>query len=200
MSLLEELESPAFDGELFEQDADNNTIYTVKNFGVAQCKNPKDPSFDDWQAFVSCNYGFLRMMADKNGKLLAYTCALKLIPDPFPSRFHVGDWYVFEEYNIKQIKDFEIFIPRTIGDKWGVQWSYNAKTRCYTLVMPNAFGRTEHCFFAADNHVTSDCGDYDMSYAYNVKQTTPSKSIVELVPKILQKKNMLNRSKNIEQR
>lgn len=181
----------AFDGEFFEQDSDNNTIYTVKNHGTWHCKNPKDPTFDDWQACKSNNYGFLRVMLDKKGSLSSYVCAAKAIPDPFPSTFHIGNFYVFEEWNIGQMKDFEIVIPRWFDDRLGVHWSYDAKSRCYTLARPIAHARTdEPYFFTEDGRVISCCG----TYGYNVKQLSPSRDIIELVPKILQKKNELTRS------
>ena len=182
---MEEFNLRTFDGEKIERDIDENIIYTVKNHNTTQWNHPTNPSLDDWKARISINYGFVRAITDKNGHMLAYTCAIKIIPDPFSSRLHVGEWYAFEEYNIKQIKDFEIAIPRWIDDKTGVRWSYNAKDHYYTLIMPNAFGCSEHWFFTDDNHITSDYGEYDKTYKYNVKKTTPNEHVIKLVQRAL---------------
>ena len=177
-----------FDAASVEHVDNNDIILTIRNYGIVPWETPEDPSFDDWKGKTHTNYGFIRAITDKKGNVLAYTSASKIIPDPFPIKSRIGEWYAFEEFNINQIKDFEIAIPRWIDDKIGVRWSYDSKNHCYTLIMPNAFGCSEHWFITDGNYIISDYGNYDRTYKYAVKQMKPNQEIIKFVQQALQKK------------
>ena len=119
-----------------EPVGDDKLICTSKNEGFIWWRNPKDPSFDLWRATSFINYGFIRALCDKSGKVLAYSRAVKIIPDPFPSQFHVGKWYAFQEYNMEMMPEFQFNTLVYLGDSLGATWKYDLGNRSYQLNIP----------------------------------------------------------------
>ena len=135
-------------------------------------------------------YCFLRALCDKKGKLLAYTRAIPIAPDPFPSMFHKGQWYAFESYNAKLLKDFEITAYNFDGID--ANWKYNAQDNSYELKIPTYVGPIEHFFIVRDNEITTDYGQVETrTYDFNTKRNVPNPTVVKYINNQLVKDGVL---------
>lgn len=175
---------------------DDKLICTSKNEGFIWWENPKDPSFDSWRA-VPTNYGFIRALCDKSGNVLAYSRAIKIIPDPFPSEFHIGKWYAFQEYNMEMMPKFQVKTLGYPGDSLGATWEYDPENRSYQLNIQTPLGETKHWFVMADNRIISDYGEMDTrTYPYNTRHAKPDKEIVNRIKEALIIKGILPQQQN----
>lgn len=143
-------------------------------------------------------YPFLRAICDKNHNLLAYTHAMPIVPDPFPSTLHMGTWYAFETYNRELIKDFQItaynFHPLD-GLKYeqGLEpsqpdravWKYNRENNSYDLCIFVPVGTIDHCFLVTDKEIATDYGYELKYYKFNTVVDKPSPQVVNYMNKML---------------
>lgn len=183
-----------------EPASDDKLICTSKNEGLIWWEKPKDPGFDAWRN-VPTNYGFIRALCDKSGNVLAYSRAIRIIPDPFPSQFHIGTWYAFQEYNPEMMPKSKISALGYPGDSLGATWEYDLENRLYRLNIPTSFGEIKHWFVVSDDKITSDYGEMDLrTYPYNVRHTKPNKDVVNRVKEALIIKNVLPQRDNVANR
>lgn len=194
---------PNFENGFMEiSDGENgNKIYTFSTSFFVQWQRPKylddtvfeadETMYED--AFLS-NYGFLRATCDENGKILAYTRAMPIVPDPFPSHFHLGVWYAFETYNRELIKDFDINVYNggaldgilCFMDEYArpdsAKWKYNSELNSYDLQTFTGIGSIEHWFLVTDNDITSDYGLHETrTYKFNTNLKEPHPDVVSYV-------------------
>ena len=128
------------------------------------------------------NFGFVRALCDTKGDLLAYICARPIVPDPFQSLCHRGQWYAFESYNRELIKDFEITARAMHGEP--AKWEYISADNKYNLTIPTEFGDTKHWFLVQDNKVTSNYGlnnNGTKTYNFNGNLKYPNPDIVKFL-------------------
>jgi hypothetical protein len=151
------------------------------------------------------NYGFLRAICDKSGKILAYTRAKRLFPDPFPTQFRTGQWYAFEEYNQKLIKGFTYTACESENGSLG-EWTYDPKMRSYTLNIPNSMLENKHYFLVRNKNIITDYGDSDYRiYKYNGKKDKIDETTEMIITAgmidsgIIQKKEQVREKRNILQ-
>ena len=162
-----------------EYDAAGNIVYTAKDTNIVQ---PKDRKGTEYMWPV--HYGFIRALCDKQGNVLAYIRASKVHPDPFPSKFHQGEWYAFDEYHQELIGNFELHTQGYVFDDKGAQWSYDAAKRTYTLNIPVPVGIIEHWFMVSDDYIITDYGMVAADtrhYMYDVRNDKPNPKITETI-------------------
>lgn len=191
-------QQPNFENDFMEisTDENGNKIYTFsKAFFVAWPWRP-DTLKNKYMYTMAyeTNYGFLRVICDANSKILAYTRAMPIVPDPFPSQFHTYSWYAFETYNRELIKDFDINVY-DLGALSGIlcfmdenerpnqaNWKYNAKENTYDLKMFTEIGSIKHWFLVTDKDITSDYGMHETRrYKFNTNLNKPNPVVVSYV-------------------
>lgn len=129
--------------------------------------NDMHPQRSNYGDYDLPNYGFLRAICDKSGKILAYTRVKRLFPDPFPTQFRNGQWYAFEEYNQKLIKGFTYTAQESENGSMA-EWTYDPKMRSYTLSIPSATLEIKHYFLVRNKNIITDYGASDYRiYKYN---------------------------------
>ena len=175
---------------------DDKLICTTKNESLVWWEKPQDPGFDAWRA-VPTNYGFIRALCDKSGNVLAYSRAIKIVPDPFPSEFHIGKWYAFQEYNMEMMPKFQIKTLGYPGDSLGATWEYDLENRSYQLNIPTPMGKTKHWFVMSDNKIISDHDKMFRTYPYNTHQAKPDKNVVNRIKEALIIKGILPQQNRI---
>lgn len=191
-------QQPNFENDFMEisTDENGNKIYTFSKAFFVKCAWRPDTAIDKFKYSMGPmeNYGFLRVICDDKCNILAYTRAMPIVPDPFPSQFHTGSWYAFETYNRELIKDFNINVY-DMGALNGIlcfmdedakpdkaNWKYNAKENTYDLKMFTAIGSIEHWFLVTDKDITSDYGMHETRrYKFNTNLNKPNPVVVSYV-------------------
>ena len=157
-----------------EYDANGNIICTIQTVATAPWTHTTGYKFPSRDV-----HSFLRAICDKSGKVLSYANAKKLFPDPYYSNFHLGCWYVFEEYRPELMKNFKIHTFGTPWDEVGATWEYDADMRLYALHDQRSW---PHWFKIEGNHITTDYGEYETkTYPHNVIQQQPNKDVLDSV-------------------
>ncbi len=206
---------PSFENDFMEIDTDENgnKVYTFSKAFFVKCPWRPDTLKNKYMYTMAyeTNYGFLRAICDANGKLLAYTRAMPIVPDPFPSQFHTHSWYAFETYNRELIKDFDINVY-DLGALSGIlcfmdenakpdeaNWKYNSENNSYDLKMFTGIGSIDHRFLVRDNDITSDYGMHETrTYKFNTVAEKPQPHVVAYINNQL--KNAGIKSKGIKTR
>lgn len=189
---------PNFENDFMEvsTDENGNKVYTFSHaFFVAWPWRP-DTLKNKYMYTMAyeTNYGFLRAICDAEDKILAYTRAMPIVPDPFPSQFHTYSWYAFETYNRELIKDFDINVY-DLGSLNGIlcfmdenakpdkaNWQYNSENNSYNLEMFTEVGNIDHWFLVRDRDITSDYGMHETrTYKFNTVAEKPHPEVVEYV-------------------
>ena len=194
-----------------DTDENGNNVYTFsKGFFVnlPWCPDTLNNKQMCTTAYLT-NYGFLRVICNMNGKMLAYTRAMPIVPDPFPSQFHTHCWYAFETYNRELIKDFDINVY-DLGALSGIlyfmdenarpdkaNWQYNSENNSYNLEMFTEIGNINHRFLVRDGNIISDYGMHETrTYKFNTVAEKPHPEVVDYVNNQLVKSGIKPKNNN----
>ncbi len=156
-------------------------IYTFsnKNFIGAQQENK---FIVNWQ-----NYGFLRVMCNYDGKIVAYHCATKILPIPkLVDNYKHNYLYAFTEYNPEHLSAIKFTIKMTKCRVWNsnARWEYNSRDSLYKFIHPKitAKGELTEYFQVFDNKIQTDCFFDDViSYENKTYIKQPDPEITKLV-------------------
>ena len=166
---------------IIDTTENGNRIYTFFKEFFVKCSVNYNVEFA-YRMGITDNFGFVRLLCDNKGNLLAYTCARPIVPDPFKSQFHRGQWYAFESYNRELIKDFEIIARDMYGDP--AKWEYSSDDNKYKLTIPTAWGNINHWYSVQDDKVTSNYGlknNGTKTYNFNGNLKKPNPDIVKFL-------------------
>jgi len=165
-------------------DKDGNRTYTFYERFFINWPETQENRGKEYRYARIENFGFLRAICDKSGKLLAYTCVMPIVPDPFPSKFHRGAWYAFEEYHPELIPDFKISVNSgMIMNSWA-DWQYKSDKNRYEVLIPTILDGVKHWFVVEDKQITADYNIFGAdvrTYAFDTRPNTPNPKIVELI-------------------
>ena len=195
---------PSFENDFMESttDENGNKIYTFSKAFFVKCAWRPDTVKDKYKYTMALesSYGFLRVICDDKGKILAYARAMPIVPDPFPSQFCTGTWYAFETYNRELIKDFNIKvynrsnlddIVHSLGGSPRLDtaiWQYDSEKNSYNLRIFTGIGSIDRCFLVTDKNITTGYGVHGTrTYKFNTVAEKPQPGIVGYVDERLVK-------------
>ena len=195
---------PSFENDFMESttDENGNKIYTFSKAFFVKCAWRPDTVKDKYKYTMALesSYGFLRVICDDKGKILAYARAMPIVPDPFPSQFYTGTWYAFETYNRELIKDFNIKvynrsnlddIVHSLGGSPRLDtaiWQYDSEKNSYNLRIFTGIGSIDRCFLVTDKNITTGYGVHGTrTYKFNTVAEKPQPHVVAYINNQLEK-------------
>jgi hypothetical protein len=183
-------------------DENGNKIYTFSKAFFVKCAWRPDTVKDKYKYTMALesSYGFLRVICDDKGKMLAYARVMPIVPDPFPSQFYTGIWYAFETYNRELIKDFNIKvynrsnlddIVHSLGGSPRLDtaiWQYDSEKNSYNLRIFTGIGSIDRCFLVTDKNITTGYGVHGTrTYKFNTVAEKPQPHVVAYINNQLEK-------------